>query len=406
MISTTRLSRECCWVLGSSALLTVRILRYLFRATSTPSPDDITACLYSNEAWLSHLPAFVHAWGGPVSLVFEASHSRFSPRRAALVSSIKLLRGSDSLVRKLVDFHIVGIPLSTSERSANRTRERLISRPLALNFHINLARFFAPTDIIFMVGDARMVPSTGLRKRIMEPSIRDLVLERGDAVVVPTFGFIRDSPGNSLAPPTLHSLREKLDLPIGGQWDGVSEFEFDLIAAENLVELHKTLPLSPDQWPQKKSSLVPLVSHNTRSSSPNPPPPSIALHDRRWELNHGPTNWYLWRKSPSDAHLDSPPDQGGGIGLGVEGTLGGGTAVYKVIDYDLHYAPNVVMSKRGQPWCTERFENMQAACVYQMYLSGAELWVLPDQWIYTLEVMEKGTEETKVDPAEKLKVST
>lgn len=80
--------------------------------------------------------------------------------------------------------------------------------------------------------------------------------------------------------------------------------------------------------------------------------------------------------------------------------------MYKVIDYDLHYAPNVVMSKRGQPWCTERFENMQAACVYQMYLSGAELWVLPDQWIYTLEVMEKGTEETKVDPAEKLKVST
>mgnify|MGYP001608951364 FL=1 len=183
----------------------------------------------------------------------------------------------------------------------------------------------------------------------------------------------------------------------------VGEDEFELLAAENVLALHETLPLSPDQWPQKKSALVSLV--NTRVGTPeSPTPASLALFDARWDLNRGPTNWYLWRKASTDPRLVDKAERGGGLGLGVDGTIGGGTDVYRVVDYDLHYAPNVVMSKRGQPWCSERFEHLQAACTYQMYLSGADLWVLPDEWTFTVEVLEKSPEGTKIDPAEKLKV--
>lgn len=380
---------------------------FTFHASSIPAPKDITACLYSNEAWLSALPAFIHAWEGPVSLVFESAHSRTSPQRDALIESIAALRDSDDLVRKYVDFHVVGTPASMSERTLNKTRERMIERPMAQNYHLNLARFFAPTDIIFLVGDARVLPSPGLKRRLQSETITDLVLERGDAVVVPSFGFVRDPTGDTNNPktPSLHDLRTKLDLPIpSSPWDGVSAEEFPSLAAEHILSLYDTLPLPPAQWPTKKQSLVTMI--NTRIPTPEAPTTArLALFDRRWDLNHGPTNWYLWRKSSADPHLHDTPEAGGGTGLGVDGRIGGGRELYRVMDYDLHYAPNVVVSKKGQPWCTERFEQMQSACVYQMYLSGAEMWVLPDEWTYTLEVVEKRPDGWKEDPAEKLKVS-
>lgn len=313
-------------------------------------------------------------------------------------------------MRKNVDFHVVGTPASMSERTLNKTRERMIERPMAQNFHVNLARFFAPTDMVFLVGDARVVPSPGLKRRLQVEAIRELVLERGDAVVVPTFGFIRDPTGDSNDPkmPSLHDLRAKLDLPLpssssSGAWSGVSASEFPLLAAEHILALHASLPLPPSQWPTKKQALVSMI--NTRLPSPDSPTSArLALFDRRWDLNHGPTNWYLWRKSSADPHLRDEPEAGGGVGLGVDGQVGGGRELYRVVDYDLHYAPNVVVSRKGQPWCTERFEQMQSACVYQMYLSGAEMWVLPDEWTFTVEVVEKKPEGWKEDPAEKLKV--
>jgi len=41
-----------------------------------------------------------------------------------------------------------------------------------------------------------------------------------------------------------------------------------------------------------------------------------------------------------------------------------------------------------------------------MYLTGAEMWVLPDEWVYTLESIEKRPESDKQDPADKLRVSS
>ncbi|GAA5920276.1 hypothetical protein JCM1841_003016 [Sporobolomyces salmonicolor] len=394
------------------------IVPFAFHASSKPAGDDVTACLYTNQAWLSTLPSFVQAWRGPVSLVFEATHSRLdSTARTSFLADISALRESHPLIKQFVDFHVVGAPLSMSERTLNKTRERMIKSPTALNYQLNLARFFSRTDVVFLVGDARITPSGGLRRKLTTSGVRNLVLERGDAIVVPTFGFVRDptgDPGNNPIP-SLAELRVKMGLatdsaaaisnmPAPNTFAGIGADEFEPLAAEYIHALFETLPVQPEDWPTRKQQLVQLV--NTRVPSPEAPTTAaLALYDRRWDLNRGPTNWYLWRKSSTDPRLLENPSSGGGLGLGLDGAVGGGKEVYRVVDYDLHYAPLVVVSKKGQPWCTERFDDVRAACVYQMYLTGAEMWVLPDEWTYTLEVLEKRPDSDQEDPADKLKNS-
>lgn len=380
-------------------------LSYAFHATAKVSPEDATALLYSNDAWLETLPSFVKAWRGPVSLVYETVHSRHdTERRTALLDAISAVRDAHPLVKQFVDFHVLGAPQTMSERSLAKARERMIRQPLARNFHINLARFFAQTDIVLVAGDARITPSGGLRRRLTEPTARSILLERGDALVVPTFGFIRDSLGQPSQIATTGQLREQLGLD-GSEdaYAGVSGEEFEALAAQHIRELYESLPISPEDWPSRKQALVQLV--NTRSPTTSVSTTAqLALFDRRWEPNRGPSNWYLWRKSSADPHLQDDPAAGGGLGIGLDGNVGGGHEPYRVVDYDLHYAPLVATSRKGHPWCTERFDDLRAACTYQMYLAGAEMYVLPDDWAYTLEVLEKPPAGYREDPAEKLKV--
>lgn len=379
--------------------------RFAFSATAKVSSNDATALMYSNDAWLDTLPPFVKAWRGPVSLVYETAHSRHdTARRTALLSAIKALRDANPLVKQFVDFHILGVPTSMSERSIDKARERMIRQPFARNFHLNLARFFASTDVIFLAGDARITPSGGLRRRLTEAKAREIMLERGDALVVPMFGFLRDAVGEPSRIATTGQLREQLGLSTTSDaYAGVRDDEFEAIAAQHLGQLYESLPIAPEDWPNRKQTLVQLA--NTRSPTVSTQTvPQLALFDRRWEPNRGPSNWYLWRKSSADPRLNDEPAAGGGVGLGLDGKLGGGREPYKVVDYDLHYAPLVAMSRKGHPWCTERFDELRAACTYQMFLSGAEMYVLPEDWAFTLEVLEKNPTGYREDPAEKLKV--
>ncbi|GAA5883108.1 hypothetical protein JCM3774_002858 [Rhodotorula dairenensis] len=382
------------------------IIPYAFHATAKISSDDATALLYSNDAWLDTLPTFVKAWRGPVSLVFETVHSRHdTERRSALLDAISALRDAHPLVKQFVDFHVLGVPKTMSARSLAKARERMIRQPFARNFHLNLARFFAQTDIIFLVGDARITPSGGLRRRLTEPAARSIMLDHGDALVVPTFGFIRDTLGEPSKIATTAQLREQLGFSEPDEaHGGVSADEFDAFAAQHIRELYESLPISPEDWPSRKQALVQLV--NTRSPTTSVSTTAeLALFDRRWEPNRGPSNWYLWRKSAADPRLEDEPAAGGGLGIGVDGKVGGGREPYRVVDYDLHYAPLVATSRKGHPWCTERFDDLRAACTYQMFLAGAEMYVLPEDWVYTLEVLEKSPAGYREDPAEKLKNS-
>lgn len=379
--------------------------RYAFHATAKVDRDDATALMYSNDAWLETLPTFVQAWRGPVSLVFETAHSRHdSARRAALLNAIATLREAHPLVKQFVDFHLLGVPTSMSSRSIAKTRERMIRQPFARNFHLNLARFFAQTDVIFLAGDARLTPSGGLRRKLTEPKAREIMLERGDALVIPVFGFLRDDNGQSASVATTSQLREQLGFPEDEDaFAGVRDDEFEAIAAQYVHQLFESLPVAPEDWPTRKQSLVQLANAPA-SGALDSTVARLALFDRRWEPNRGPSNWYLWRKPAADPRLNEEPAAGGGLGLGLGGKVGGGHEPYRVVDYDLHYAPLVAMSRKGHPWCTERFDDLRAACTYQMFLAGAEMYVLPEDWAFTLEVVEKSQKKSLEDPAEKLKV--
>ena len=263
--------------------------------------------------------------------------------------------------------------------------------------------------MVWLVGDARMLPSNGLRKKLALSSIRKLVLATGDVLVVPIFAALRrNDDGMPTGIPTLPQIRSSSNLdqaPTGG----VTSAEFDALA-KAYVDSHKsTLTIDLDRWPKKKATLVGLSSSHPPASvmaagETPPSAPVFALWDQSWGANHGPSNWQLWRKGSLDPRLQETAFSGGGAGLGINGGVGGGQSVFRVTDYELHYAPTVVISRESQPWCTERFDTNKAACIYQMYLSGSEMWVLPDEWVFTLEPMEKG-EKVKPNDADKLKVS-
>ncbi|RIB18651.1 Glycosyltransferase Family 49 protein [Gigaspora rosea] len=98
------------------------------------------------------------------------------------------------------------------------------------------------------------------------------------------------------------------------------------------------------EFPKKKLHVKKLVQSRL-----------LGLKNKGWELNNGPTCLKKWMKS---------------------------NELYKVENYESHYTPNFVIRKTGRiPWCSERFENNKAACLFQIYLSGSELWVAPKEFL-------------------------
>ena len=57
---------------------------------------------------------------------------------------------------------------------------------------------------------------------------------------------------------------------------------------------------------------------------------------------------------------------------------------YKVEEYSYSYEPYVIFKKQGSPWCDERFIGYganKAACLYEIYLSGMDYYVLPNDFL-------------------------
>ncbi|CCO36498.1 Glycosyltransferase-like protein LARGE2 [Rhizoctonia solani AG-1 IB] len=58
--------------------------------------------------------------------------------------------------------------------------------------------------------------------------------------------------------------------------------------------------------------------------------------------------------------------------------------VYRVTTYQKSYEPYVIMRRNGPPWCDERFVGYggnKAACLFSIYLSGINFYVLPDDFL-------------------------
>lgn len=378
---------------------------YIYRGSSMEGQGEVTACVYTNEAWLSELPEFARRWNGPISAVFETMHARGTPGFEAAIASVAALRDREPIIKQWTDFHFV-VSSPSSEPQHRRIRTRMINAPVASNFQLNTARFFSRTPAVWLVGDARVLPSPGLRKRLNNDTLLTRVNKHADAVVVPMFAaFRRDEDRRRLSAPALRLLE--------GQ--SISSSDNFASLARRTIDAHRnSLSMPLDRWPRKKSALVSMTSLNPSPSavvdgSATPSGPLFALFDRSWDANKGPSNFALWRRPAGDARLLEGPNVGGGAGLGLDGQIGGGNELFRVTDYDLHYEPAVVIGRTQQPWCTERFGASRAACIYQMYLAGAEMWVVPDEWAFTLEPIERnGTSvhglDKSVADAERLQV--
>ncbi|CAG8652094.1 3313_t:CDS:2 [Funneliformis mosseae] len=157
--------------------------------------------------------------------------------------------------------------------------------------------------------------------------------------------------------------------------------------ARKILRKHKSLLLQNDilvlpsftftelsisnDFPRSFEELTKLVKRNY-----------MGLIDDGWSLNKGPTSYENWLKK----------------------------SIYNISEYDIHYQPNFVV-KRGSviPWCTERFDNFEhskAACLFQMYISGSKLWVIPEAFSikyhynrhsYLLKAVESKWEKTIKD---------
>ncbi|KAK3848296.1 MAG: hypothetical protein J3R72DRAFT_430372 [Linnemannia gamsii] len=56
------------------------------------------------------------------------------------------------------------------------------------------------------------------------------------------------------------------------------------------------------------------------------------------------------------------------------------TRLSAIQNYDPYFSPSVVMRRDKMLWCPERFGDNHAACMFELYLSGADFWMLPSDF--------------------------
>ncbi|KAG2178767.1 hypothetical protein INT43_001613 [Umbelopsis isabellina] len=83
----------------------------------------------------------------------------------------------------------------------------------------------------------------------------------------------------------------------------------------------------------------------------------IDMFHRSWQRGHGSTDYNKWYESDGE---------------------------YVVTEYNYSYEPYIIYKKEGSPWCDERFIGYganKAACLYEIYLSGIDYWILPNDFL-------------------------
>lgn len=374
---------------------------FVFHAESSGQGGDITACLYYNDAWISQLPDFLERWKGPVSIVYELAEDKTSIERASLIKRLQELREQYPLIRAYADIHVMYNSPQT-DLQARRLRERLILRPVGSNLQLNLARFFAKTDMVWLVSDARILPAPSLRERLNEvQEVRSYTMDFADGIIVPLFGATRSAGSEHATLPLLAEIRQSL----GGerQEDGVTKEAFEKLSKAYVAAHFDSVFIAKQDWPVNKSTLLGLASEHPPAAmlpehSNDMQGPLFTLFDRRWEAGKGPTSFGKWKETKYTPHKEGQHT----IKKESDDTSDD-SGFYQVVDYDLHYAPSLVIGRDRQPWCTERFEYNRAACIYQMYLQGAKKWVLPDSWAYTVEETNKHAPKERKNDADKLR---
>ncbi|KAL9552376.1 hypothetical protein MBANPS3_003787 [Mucor bainieri] len=102
-----------------------------------------------------------------------------------------------------------------------------------------------------------------------------------------------------------------------------------------------------EDFPQTKDDLLMEVFEEEK----------LDMFHRSWEKGHSATNYFKWYTA---------------------------TEPYLVEDYNFSYEPYVIFKRQGSPWCDERFIGYganKAACLYEIYISGIDYYVLPNDFI-------------------------
>ncbi|KAI9277579.1 glycosyl-transferase for dystroglycan-domain-containing protein [Sporodiniella umbellata] len=102
-------------------------------------------------------------------------------------------------------------------------------------------------------------------------------------------------------------------------------------------------------FPKSKKELVDAYESNR-----------IEMFHSFWLPGHAPTDYERWTTHPHE------------------------NALYQVTSYQHSYEPYVIFKNQGSSWCDERFAGYgsnKAACLYELYVSGVNYYVLPNDFI-------------------------
>ncbi|KAF8583813.1 glycosyltransferase family 49 protein [Ramaria rubella] len=106
--------------------------------------------------------------------------------------------------------------------------------------------------------------------------------------------------------------------------------------------------LNQSSFPRDKEELLSLVREGR-----------IGMFHAAWQPGHNSTDYHRYYKAlPGE--------------------------VYNAVRYQQAYEPYVIFKNTGTPWCDERFIGYggnKAACLFEMYLSGIDFFVLADDFI-------------------------
>ena len=349
---------------------------FAFRALSRISHTSITACLFYNAAWLNSALDFAGRWNGPMSIVVEVIGSPSSTDDVtSIINRIASMRAQSHRLRDLADFHILFKPASTNAALVRALRHTLAT-PQASNMQLNMARFSARTDMVWLVGDSRVLPSLDLHQTLQaDEQLREMAMDYGDAVMIPVFGQAYGE--SSILAPTFD--------------DSVSANTLNATLTPALRTSHlqslvdhirgqKALaPVSQAAWPASKVDLLPFLADTGEFSSQNVHA-VFRLHPDGEKDGDILNAWKVMRNGPV-------------------------SNLHEITSYRPGFSPSVVIGRDRQPWCKERLEYSRAACTFQMHLSGARMWLLSDGWAYTTENLdaESGRAELR-DVRERMKV--
>lgn len=105
--------------------------------------------------------------------------------------------------------------------------------------------------------------------------------------------------------------------------------------------------MDAENYPALKTDLIKLIEQK-----------DVTMFHDKWQRGHGPTDYARWYQTTTEP--------------------------YRVTEYNYNYEPYVLMKREGLPWCDERFVGYganKAACLYEIYMSGAQFWVMPQDFL-------------------------